>query len=199
MQECPENRARRGHAVAVIRARVQPIPAPADGLLTGFEPVHYADAFAVPVSGRVDPQALASAVFAAAPAWVAALMAVRHAAMAPFGVVASSRALARAARAANGSGERVGIFPVLSRAASELLLGLDDRHLDFRVSVRVTADGGQRLGVLTTLVRFHGRLGRAYFAVVKPFHRVIVPAMLRRAARRLEATAEAQAERYRSE
>ena len=36
-------------------------------------------------------------------------------------------------------------------------------------------------------VSFNGRLGRAYFAVVKPFHRRIVPALLRSVARTLDA------------
>jgi hypothetical protein len=35
---------------------------------------------------------------------------------------------------------------------------------------------------LTTLVRMHNRLGRAYLAIVMPFHRVIARAMLRQVA-----------------
>jgi hypothetical protein len=39
------------------------------------------------------------------------------------------------------------------------------------------ADSGQRV-TATTVVRTHNRLGRAYLAVVLPFHRLIVRAML---------------------
>jgi hypothetical protein len=33
--------------------------------------------------------------------------------------------------------------------------------------------------VVSTIVRFHNWLGRAYFVPVRPFHRLIVPAMIR--------------------
>ena len=61
-------------------------------------------------------------------------------------------------------------------------MGLDDRHLDFRVSLRLLrSDDAAGVLQLTTTVTFHGRLGRLYFALVRPFHRRIVPAMLRSA------------------
>jgi hypothetical protein len=107
-------------------------------------------------------------------------MGLRNALVAPLGLVATRSALARA-------GDRIGIFPVLAETLDEVLLGLDDRHLDFRVCVRVLDDGGERLGLVATLVRFHGALGRAYFLPVRPAHRLIVPAMLRRGVRLLTA------------
>ena len=80
-------------------------------------------------------------------------------------------------------GNRVGIFRVLGRRTDELLLGEDDRHLDFRVSVLLRDDGEAQWATVTTVVRFHNALGRAYFAVVRPFHQLIVPALIRRALR----------------
>jgi len=67
-------------------------------------------------------------------------------------------------------------FDPLSRSGSTMVLGTDDRHLDFRAALRVSGEDLQ----LATVVQLHGRTGRAYFAVVKPFHRRVVPAMLRR-------------------
>ena len=75
-------------------------------------------------------------------------------------------------------GARDEVFPVLHRGPDRVVLGLDDRHLDFRVLVDVLP-GQVRC---TTGIR-RRPLGRAYFAVVGPFHRRIVPAMLERAAR----------------
>ena len=53
----------------------------------------------------------------------------------------------------------------------------------FRVVVDVATSGpneasGQQV-TATTLVKTHNALGRLYLAVIKPFHRLIVPAMLR--------------------
>lgn len=58
------------------------------------------------------------------------------------------------------------------------MLGLDDRHLDFRIVVEVTELGAGRQVAASTIVKTHNLLGRTYLAVVKPFHRIIVPAML---------------------
>jgi hypothetical protein len=76
-------------------------------------------------------------------------------------------------------GARDEVFPVLHRSPDRVVLGLDDRHLDFRVLVAVVP-GQVRC---TTGIR-RRPLGRAYFAVVGPFHRRVVPGMLRRAAHR---------------
>jgi hypothetical protein len=49
------------------------------------------------------------------------------------------------------------------------------------------AEGTPAYGfTLTTGVTMHNRLGRFYFALVKPFHRLIVPAMMRGIIRNLQ-------------
>jgi Protein of unknown function (DUF2867) len=171
-----------------MRSPVRAAPVPRDGLSAStFEGVDYADAFASTLPADTSARVLTEAMFASSPRWVAGLMALRNALVRPIGLVASSAALMRAAARANGTGERIGIFPVLSTAPDEVLLGLDDRHLDFRMSVRTFHHENQLLGVVSTFVRFHGALGRAYFAPVRYVHRLIVPAMLRRAVRRVVA------------
>ena len=82
--------------------------------------------------------------------------------------------------AATGNGAA---FPVLAEGAGEVVVGMDDRHLDFRVALTVRPFGSELL-VVTTAVRRHNRLGRAYFAVVKGPHLVLVPRWTRRAVRR---------------
>lgn len=66
----------------------------------------FADAYAIDVPPTTSARRLADAVFPSAPPWVAALMAVRNAVVAPLGLVATRRSLERAARAAN-HGRRV--------------------------------------------------------------------------------------------
>ena len=169
---------------------VRAVPIPEGGLAgSKFQGVDYADAYAIVLPPRVSVRTFADAVFASSPRWASKLMALRNAIVRPLGLIATRFTLEHAAFAANGSGERIGIFPVLAATQEEILLGLDDRHLDFRVSVRILDGGGEHLGVVTTLVRFHGMLGRAYFVPVRPVHRLIVPAMLRHGARHLAAPA----------
>lgn len=59
------------------------------------------------------------------------------------------------------------------------MLGEDDQHLDYRVSVRLEREQGKCWVVVSTVVKFNNGLGRAYFVPVRPVHKIIVPAMMR--------------------
>jgi hypothetical protein len=65
---------------------------------------------------------------------------------------------------------------VLEQTSTRVVCGLDDRHLDFRIIISVSA----AVARCTTVVRRHGWAGSAYFAVVGPFHRRLVPGLMRR-------------------
>jgi hypothetical protein len=69
----------------------------------------------------------------------------------------------------------------VARSGDEVLLGSDERHLDFRVSVRREPT---RV-VVTTVVCLNNARGRAYSALVRLVHPTILRAMLARAAYRL--------------
>src|SRR5215831_19500669 len=117
-------------------------------------------------------------------AWIRALTWVRDTVMAMVGVK-SSREIGAAA--ATRGLQVIGYFPVLSKSAGEMVMGGDDRHLDFRVAVLVRTDAqrGREL-VVVTVVHCHNRLGRTYLAVIVPFHRTILRANLERTVRMLE-------------
>ena len=83
--------------------------------------------------------------------------------------------------AATGNGAS---YPVLAQDAGEVVVGMDDRHLDFRVALTVRPFGFKHL-LVTTAVRRHNRFGRAYFAVVKGPHHLLVPSWARRAVGRV--------------
>jgi hypothetical protein len=110
--------------------RVRAVPVLAGGLAAAQLPaIDFADAYAMVVPPGVTARALAEAVFPRPPRWVAALMALRNAVVAPLGLVATRAAFSIAAARANGTGARIGIFPLLAETPGELALGLDDRHL----------------------------------------------------------------------
>ncbi|MEW6642774.1 MAG: DUF2867 domain-containing protein [Pseudomonadota bacterium] len=129
----------------------------------------FADAFRV---DAVDP---ALGAFTAAQRmtrplpWVSALLALRNLLVAPFGLKHGREPLP-------GGMTRLGIFPLLSESPERVVLGLDDKHLDFRLVIDAPGTG-EVTG--TTLVRTHNRLGRLYLRLVLPFHRLIVPRMMR--------------------
>ena len=82
-----------------------------------------------------------------------------------------------------------GRYPVLAQAndadgrRSEVILGADDRHLQFRSCVAVQRrDDGTAVVTLATRVRCHNLFGRIYLALIERVHRgYIAPTMLRMA------------------
>jgi Protein of unknown function (DUF2867) len=147
--------------------------------------IDYADAYLarLPVGRRYTLDQAVTLVFATAPGWVKGLMQLRNALVRPFGLKVEPPRSSAARGGPMLPGARVGIFRVFDRRPDELLLGEDDRHLDFRVSVLLRDDDEQQWATVTTVVSFHNALGRAYFAIVRPFHQIIVPALIRRALR----------------
>lgn len=106
------------------------------------------------------------------PGWVRRLMVLRNALVAPFGLKGAAERVAT-------SETEIGGFPVVSASDGRVVLGFDDRHLDFRIVIDVLQDrpSGQTLSVMT-LVHRNNLIGRLYLAVVMPFHKLIVRRML---------------------
>jgi hypothetical protein len=163
------------------------VPIPSDSVLAPlYAGADLLDAFAIhlPAGASDDPEVLARLAFERRAAWIRALTWVRDTVMATVRVK-SSRAIGAAA--ATRGLQVIGYFPVLSKGAGEMVMGGDDRHLDFRVAVLVRMDAqGRRELVVMTVVHCHNRLGRTYLAVIAPFHRTILRANLERTVRMLE-------------
>lgn len=136
----------------------------------------FIDAYRIAVDGNgLDARTAATNMFARTPGWIGALLNLRHLIVAPFGLKTSGAG-------EPASGGMIGLFPVLSETPERLVAGFDDSHLDFRVVVDVAAAGTRQQITATTLVLTHNLLGRSYLAVILPFHRLIVRAMLRQVA-----------------
>jgi hypothetical protein len=160
-----------------------PVALPAQsGIAHVYSSMNLADAFAIrlPLSASSDPDLLARFIFTHQPSWIWKLTRVRDVIVACFGLK-TSKHLATLASGAKYS--RLGIFKIYSTNETEIVLGEDDKHLDFRVSVycSVAPENGRQL-TLSTVVHCHNLLGRAYVLVIAPFHRMVVKAILRRAA-----------------
>lgn len=162
-----------------------PVPLPAkSSVLHLYQSVHLADAFAIrlPLEASRDPEVLARFIMAHQPSWIERLTAVRDMIVACFGLKTTKDL---AVLAGNGKAERIGFFRVYRKDETEIVMGEDDKHLDFRLSLLCSeesaADAGGRLTV-TTVVHCHNLLGRAYIFVIAAFHRMVVKASLRRAA-----------------
>jgi Protein of unknown function (DUF2867) len=128
-------------------------------LLAGAQ---FVDAYSIAIDGAaLDARQAAEKMLARAPRWIEMLLALRNFLVAPLGLKTS-------APDEPGARDIIGIFPVVRQTPDRLVAGLNDKHLDFRLVVDVA----------TTLVLTHNLLGRTYLAIIRPFHRLVVPAML---------------------
>ena len=162
---------------------VREVPPPAESGVASWFDADLADAFAVPVDaadGAKGIDNLARSALGDPAPWVRLLLGLRDALVAGFRVK-TSQEVRRAAIADNA--ERIDFFRIRARSDRELILGEDDRHLDFRLSLllRARPDGSGDELVATTVVRCHNALGRVYLALIARFHRLVVVSNLSRA------------------
>ena len=163
-----------------------PVSLPAESaIVKAYASTNLADAYSIelPPGASTDPELLARFIFAHQARWIGGLMTVRDALVAGFGLKTAKHLASLSAKSAAG---RIGIFKVYSTTATEVVVGEDDKHLDFRLSVlcsRQSSPGAKRHVILSTVVHCHNRLGRLYIFLIAPFHRLVVQSSLRSAAR----------------
>jgi len=160
------------------------------GPAPGFEPpdevlrlagsFDYADHFAAP-SGKEIRHFLAD-FFSYRPAWLRTLYALRRplARLLRIGHSLESVRSYRPEEVPFRAGERMWIFTVgAAREGEYWAATADDSHLTAVLAVtRESGASGLSLYRVSTFVRFKNWRGRIYFALVKPFHKLVVRAML---------------------
>ena len=130
---------------------------PSQSLLQAYlEPDDFLDYYRCETAMDVEQAAKQAMDF---PFWVNWLMRIRNIAVMPFGL-----------RTDLSDGETIGFFPIVTRNDNEIVLGFDDKHLDFRISI--LTDGSHAYG--STWVRRNNRLERFYLALIMPFHILIM-------------------------
>ncbi|MEX0297856.1 MAG: DUF2867 domain-containing protein [Kordiimonas sp.] len=123
------------------------------------------------VSEKHSIREAATIALADGPDWVRKLMQLRNKLVAPFGLKSGDiQSLERVPAQQSGVDDRLGIFRVYSQTDNELIMGEDDKHLDFRISVYRES----KSLYLATWVHPHNIWGWGYLSLVLPFHKAIV-------------------------
>ncbi len=153
-------------------------------LRTLLPEAYFFDAWRAPLNGvTLTPAGIFLQTVKATPAWVTKLMALRNLIVRQLGLKDVGPMTVPTDKPAGDYriGDRLGIFSVFGNTENELLLGIDDRHLDVRVSV--LKQGGELASyTVSTVVKVHNWLGRAYMLPVGRIHPLVVKALMRRAA-----------------
>ena len=128
----------------------------ASSLWSLHRPGDFLDCYSVP--STLSPREAATRGLSL-PRWAKALLALRNSLVRPFGLKTE----------AEPGVQSDALFPVLSEDDRELILGTDDKHLDFRIGL-IRQEG--RI-YMSTWVHPHNLWGRGYLALVMPFHILI--------------------------
>jgi Protein of unknown function (DUF2867) len=164
---------------------VQEIDIPSTSLaMRSLPQIDFADAFQcqLPENQPQNIDSVTRAIFLTMPQWVAQLLELRNAIVRPFGLKTSIDAVPVPFSNQDElqPGTAVGVFEVLDRRLNdEIMLGEDDKHLDYRVSIQLEREEEKCWVVVSTVVKFNNWLGRAYFVPVRSVHKIIVPAMIK--------------------
>jgi len=156
--------------------RARPFQLPLTSLLRKrIGPGDFVDSYAVPLADPdLTPMQLAARL-TVMPGWVNGLLWLRDGLVSPLGL--KTGADVPPANGDPGIGDYVSFFRLEELSPNEAILGEDDRHLNFRVSVLKTA-GPHPLAAISTWVHPHNLGGRLYLAGVLPFHKLIIRRML---------------------
>ena len=177
---------------SAFRMKVVECDVPSASMLSRelIERAYFRDAFQASLSRRdLGVTDIFLAIFAHHPQWMKLLLIVRNKAASLAGLEAptASEILHADIKDRYVVGEKIGVWPIFSLSADEVVAGRDNKHLDFRVSVLKRPDGEGSSVVVSTVCTVHNFSGKLYLFFIVPFHRYGVRKLMTRAlaARRL--------------
>ncbi len=123
--------------------------------------IDYFDSYFIKKESNCSIDEITSKILAL-PDWIKILLKIRHyLVVKPFGL--------------NSGKQEV---PILYRNEKEIVIGENDKHLYYRVSVYKKQDKSEIY--LTTTVKFNNNWGKVYFAFIRPFNKLVVKSMLKK-------------------
>lgn len=125
------------------------------------------------------------AIFGHHPQWIKQTLLLRNRLARRWGlaVPADSGILHPTRKSAYTAGDTIGPWPVFSISAHELVVGRDNAHLDFRLSILRELHGPSPTVVVSTVCLPHNWAGKVYLFFIVPFHRWGVKFIIQRALR----------------
>ena len=130
---------------------------------------------------KIDFSEISEAFLKSKSKWISALMKLRDKIVNPLGLKTSEKIDDKEIQYFKfEKGKRLGIFKLIDKVENEVILGENDKHLNFRISILLdnpTKD--TKILTISSIVKFNNWFGRLYFMIIKPFHNIIVPNFLK--------------------
>lgn len=141
-------------------------------LITKYLPANYEDCFTDIIKDKplISSKELFNLIFVQYPKWILFFLKLRDLIVKPLGLQT------------NKSFEDI----ILEQCNNEIILGTEDKHLTFYVSLFCSdINNGKQTISISTVVKYKNILGRLYFATIWLFHRIIVHYLFKRAIKKL--------------
>jgi Protein of unknown function (DUF2867). len=135
-------------------------------IANGFGSIDYQDTYTIKQQTDKTAEKLSEELLVI-PGWVDMLMKLRNRIVGVFGLKTDRNTL-----------ESEAFFTIIENREDEIVIGEDDKHLNFRTSI--LKDESENTISLTTVVHYNNVWGKVYFFPVKPFHKIIMRVLLKR-------------------
>lgn len=145
-----------------------------EGIQHALPTIDFTDTFST-TNHQEDLKTISKLIFATLPNWIGFLMKIRNTIVKRFGLKAEKPENYHSSFEVGGF---IGFFQIFSIDQNEIMLGLDDRHLNFRVSIYNSNENQFNIKV-TTLVQYNNLFGKIYMTIVKPFHTIVIKRMIK--------------------
>jgi hypothetical protein len=125
----------------------------------------------------IDINDVVNCFFTAAPGFVTHLMKLRDLIVGSLGLKTGD--YTKREKVIFEQGKDMGLFKMFEKNGHEAIIGADDKHLNFRVSLYVNSEINTTEILISTVVLFNNRWGKFYMGIVSPFHKVVVKSMIK--------------------
>ena len=138
-----------------------------------FDKIDFADTFST-TNHHHNLQEISNLVFNTSPKWLIILFKIRNSIAKLIGLKTD---VSLNYKTTFEVGSFVKFFKIYNIAENEVILGANDKHLNFRAIINKTNNKTNNIKV-TTLVKYNNTLGEIYMTIIKPFHKLVVKKMV---------------------
>lgn len=158
---------------------------PVNSVIRGYLPVDYHDTFLCTIdrSINISSEDIMVVCWTTMPKWLNILYKIRDSLVKPFGLQTEKRVSEQIEQAIR-NGTDYQIISVVKKNDNETIISLNDKHLIAYLSIYIEDSNDKKI-YLTTLVKFHNKLGFIYFYLICPFHIIVVKNMIKLAIKNL--------------
>lgn len=158
-------------------------------LIYKYLPANYTECLQCNFSSqnKVSADDIMVAFWTVPPKWVDNLFDLRDLLVKPFGIQGGNKGSRRELEKSIRTGGTHKFMSIADKSDEETILCANDKHLVMYLSIKVKELNERDKDVtVSTLVKFHNLLGRAYFSIIYPFHCIIVRSMLKSVLKKFE-------------